>query len=138
LQIYASDFLYADAHVQAPQQVVETGGASVSTSAEDLLNLASQKLLEIAEPASVSGAINPADSRLLNHLRRADSDPERLSRVASLMSQVRKTNHVTRFTLSVGGTRCPLRIRCSRSSWFKVRSKLRSNSSTYDFELRSP
>ena len=55
LQIYAADFLYADAHVQAPQQVVETGGASVSTSAQDLLNLASQKLLEIAEPASVRG-----------------------------------------------------------------------------------
>ena len=52
LQIYAADFLYADAHVHEPKQVVETGGASVSTSAQDLLNLASQKLLEIGEPSS--------------------------------------------------------------------------------------
>jgi hypothetical protein len=53
LQIYAADFLYAETHVHAPQQVVETGGASVSLSAQDLLNLARQKLLEIAEPASL-------------------------------------------------------------------------------------
>jgi hypothetical protein len=36
------------------------------------------------------------------------------------------TNHVETFTSSVGGTGCPLRIRCSRSSWLKVRSKSRS------------
>ena len=30
---------------------METGGASVSLSAQDLLNLASQKLLQIGEPA---------------------------------------------------------------------------------------
>ena len=53
LQIYAVDFLYAAAHVHAPEQVVEAGGASVSTSAQDLLNLAGQKLLEIGEPASL-------------------------------------------------------------------------------------
>jgi hypothetical protein len=55
LQIYAADFLYADAHVHAPQQVVEAGGAIVSVSAQDLLNLASQKLLEIGEPTSLRG-----------------------------------------------------------------------------------
>ena len=32
---------------------MEAGGAIVSTSAQDLLNLASQKLLEISEPASL-------------------------------------------------------------------------------------
>jgi hypothetical protein len=49
LQIYAADFLYAATHVDAPAQVVETGGASVSITAQDLLNLARQKLLEISE-----------------------------------------------------------------------------------------
>ena len=53
LQIYAVDFLYAETHAHAPEQVVETGGASVSISAQDLLNLARQKLLEIGEPASL-------------------------------------------------------------------------------------
>jgi hypothetical protein len=53
LQIYAVDFQYAETHAHAPEQVVETGGASVSISAQDLLNLARQKLLEIAEPASL-------------------------------------------------------------------------------------
>jgi uncharacterized repeat protein (TIGR01451 family) len=51
LQIYAPDIQYAEAHVNAPAQVVETGGGSVSVSAQDLLNLASQKLLQIGEPA---------------------------------------------------------------------------------------
>jgi lysophospholipase L1-like esterase len=55
LQIYWADFQYAEAHSHAPEQVVETGGASVSTSAQDLLNLASRKLLEIAEPALSRG-----------------------------------------------------------------------------------
>ena len=53
LQIYAVDFLYADTHAHAPAQVVEAGGVSVSISAQDLLNLARQKLLEIGEPASL-------------------------------------------------------------------------------------
>jgi hypothetical protein len=53
LQIYAADFLYAETHIRAPEQVVETGGTSVSVSAQDLLNLARQKLLQIAEPASL-------------------------------------------------------------------------------------
>jgi uncharacterized protein (TIGR03437 family) len=50
LQIYAPDILYAEAHVNAPAQVVETSGASVSVSAQDLLNLAIVKLLQIGEP----------------------------------------------------------------------------------------
>jgi hypothetical protein len=41
------------AHVRAPEQVVESGGASVSISAQDLLNPARQKLLQIGEPASL-------------------------------------------------------------------------------------
>jgi len=53
LQIYAVDFQYAETHVHEPEQVVETGGASVSISAQDLLNLARQRLLEIGEPASL-------------------------------------------------------------------------------------
>lgn len=53
LQIYAADFLYADTHVHAPEQVVETGGASISVSAQDLLNLARQKIMAIGEPASL-------------------------------------------------------------------------------------
>jgi hypothetical protein len=52
LQIYAVDFQYADTHASAPVQVIEAGGASVTTSAQDLLNLAREKLLEIGEPPS--------------------------------------------------------------------------------------
>lgn len=52
LQIYAVDFLYAESHVHEPQTVVHTDGTSVATSAQDLLNVASQKLFEIGEPAS--------------------------------------------------------------------------------------
>jgi uncharacterized protein (TIGR03437 family) len=58
LQIYAPDILYAQDHVDAPAKVVETSGASVLMSAQDLLNLASQKLLEISEPALLP-AISP-------------------------------------------------------------------------------
>ena len=50
LQIYSPDIQYAQTNVNAPAQVVETSGTTVSTTAQDLLNLASQKLLEIAEP----------------------------------------------------------------------------------------
>jgi len=50
LQIYSEDFQYADAHVNAPAQVVEAGGVTVTVTAQALLNLASQNLLEIAEP----------------------------------------------------------------------------------------
>ena len=52
LQIYYQDVQYAQMNVSAPAQVVETDGTVVSTTAQDLLNLASQKLLEIAEPAA--------------------------------------------------------------------------------------
>ena len=44
---------------------------------------------------------------------------------------MRNANHVETFTLSVGGTGCPLRIRWSRSSWLRVRSKCRSKVDSY-------
>jgi hypothetical protein len=50
LQIYYQDIQYAQMNVNAPAQVVEASGAAITTTAQDLLNLASQKLLEIAEP----------------------------------------------------------------------------------------
>jgi uncharacterized protein (TIGR03437 family) len=63
LQIYFQDIQYATDGVSAPAQVVEAGGATVALSAQDLLNLASEKLLEIAEPALLpaiaSGGIVP-------------------------------------------------------------------------------
>ena len=59
LQIYFQDIQYAEGHIHAPAQVVETGGASVVMSAQDVLNLASRQLLEIAEPALLP-AITPA------------------------------------------------------------------------------
>ncbi len=49
LQIYYPDIQYTQQNAAAPAQVVETGG-TVSTTAQALLNLASQKLMEIAEP----------------------------------------------------------------------------------------
>jgi hypothetical protein len=52
LQIYSEDIVYAEAHASGPLvQVVETGGSSMFTTAQDVLNLASQKLFQIAEPA---------------------------------------------------------------------------------------
>jgi uncharacterized protein (TIGR03437 family) len=69
LQIYYADIQYAQANVNAPAQVVEAGG-TVSTTAQDLLNLASQKLATIAEPpllpaidpgGIVPGAIQPGE-----------------------------------------------------------------------------
>lgn len=63
LQIYSSDIQYAEAHLNAPAQVMETGGATVSLSAQDLLNLASLKLWQIGEPTLLpvvtSGGIVP-------------------------------------------------------------------------------
>ncbi len=50
LQIYAEDILYATEHVNSPVQVVRTDGTSVMMTAQDLLDLAGQKLLEISEP----------------------------------------------------------------------------------------
>jgi hypothetical protein len=49
LQIYAVDFQYAAAHVRDSQPVVQTSGTTISVSAQDLLNQASQKVFEIAE-----------------------------------------------------------------------------------------
>jgi len=63
LQIYAPDIQYATARINAPAQVVETSGVTVAMSAQGLLNLASEKLLAIAEPALLpaiaSGGIVP-------------------------------------------------------------------------------
>ena len=61
LQIYSPDIQYAENHVNTQAQVVETGGATVAMSAQDLLNLASEKLLSISEPlpAITSGGIAP-------------------------------------------------------------------------------
>jgi uncharacterized protein (TIGR03437 family) len=61
LQVYSPDIQYAENHVNTPAQVVQTGGVTVATSAQDLLNLASQKLLAISEPlpAINSGGIVP-------------------------------------------------------------------------------
>jgi len=53
LQIYSPDIQYATANAGAPAQIVETSGAIVTMAAQDLLNLASAKLLTIAEPAPV-------------------------------------------------------------------------------------
>jgi uncharacterized protein (TIGR03437 family) len=70
LQIYAADVQYATANVNKQAQVVQAGGAMVMTTAQDLLNLASQKLLMIAEPVLVPsiatggivpGAIQPGE-----------------------------------------------------------------------------
>jgi hypothetical protein len=54
LQIYAADIQYASA-TTAPAQVVQAGGAIVSMTAQDLLNLASQELFSIAEPPLLPG-----------------------------------------------------------------------------------
>jgi len=61
LQIYSPDIQYAETHINTPAQVVQTGGVNVAMSAQDLLNLASQKLLAISEPlpALNSGGIVP-------------------------------------------------------------------------------
>jgi uncharacterized protein (TIGR03437 family) len=63
LQIYSEDIQYAIANANAPAQVVEGSGAVVSTTAQDLLNLASQKLAAIAEPpllpAIAAGGVVP-------------------------------------------------------------------------------
>jgi uncharacterized protein (TIGR03437 family) len=59
LQIYSPDIQYAETNVEAPAQVVQTGGATVAMSAEELLNLARAKLFGIGEPALV---LSPAPS----------------------------------------------------------------------------
>ena len=51
LQIYSEDIQYAEANVNTPAPVVEAGGAIVPMTVQAQFNLASQKLLTIAEPA---------------------------------------------------------------------------------------
>jgi hypothetical protein len=56
LQIYSEDILYANQQV-VPVPVMEMGGGgTVMLTAQDQLNLASEKLLEIAEPWPDQGA----------------------------------------------------------------------------------
>ncbi len=50
LQIYSDDIQYSEANAGIPAEVTEIDGANISESAQDLLNQASQKLFEIAEP----------------------------------------------------------------------------------------
>jgi len=52
LQVYAQDIQYASAHATAPAQIVKTGGSTAVMAAQDLLNLASQEIQAIAEPAA--------------------------------------------------------------------------------------
>lgn len=49
LQIYSPDIQYATAHINAPVQITQANGTTVMMTAQNLLNLASQKLLQIAE-----------------------------------------------------------------------------------------
>jgi hypothetical protein len=51
LQLYAADFQFATGHANAPVPVLQPNGTSVVTTAQDMLNSASQKILQIAEPA---------------------------------------------------------------------------------------
>ena len=53
VQIYNQDIQYASTHVNAPARVAMSNGTSEMMTAQDLLNLASQKLFEIAEPKRV-------------------------------------------------------------------------------------
>ncbi len=50
VQIYIQDIKYATTHANEPVQVTQADGTSISVTAQDLLNRASQKLLEISEP----------------------------------------------------------------------------------------
>jgi len=50
LQIFSQDIQYAEANVNAPAPVTESSGATVSMTAQAQFNLASQKLMEVAEP----------------------------------------------------------------------------------------
>ena len=52
LQDNYEDIQYATEHTNAPTKIVESNGTTVSMTAQDLLNLASQKLLQIAEGKS--------------------------------------------------------------------------------------
>jgi len=50
LQIYSQDVKYASEHANTPSQVVRADGTTALLSAQDLLSLASQKLLDMSEP----------------------------------------------------------------------------------------
>jgi hypothetical protein len=50
LQIYSDDIQYSEANADLPVEVMEIDGVNVLESAQELLNQASQHLLEIAEP----------------------------------------------------------------------------------------
>jgi len=58
LQMYAPDFTYSSAHLNAPAMVVKPDGTSFSAAAQDLLNLGSQQILQNSEDnvASVAPA----------------------------------------------------------------------------------
>ncbi len=62
LQIYGADFQYAANHVNNPAQVIQTDDTTISITAQQLLNLASQNLLAISEdgPALLSIALGHA------------------------------------------------------------------------------
>ncbi len=49
LQIYSDDILYAEANMNSPQSIMQIDGTFITVSAQDLMNLASRKLLSIAE-----------------------------------------------------------------------------------------
>jgi uncharacterized protein (TIGR03437 family) len=51
MQVYSQDIQYAEANVNAPATVVQPNGSIIVLSAQELLNLASQDLLKIGEPA---------------------------------------------------------------------------------------
>ncbi len=58
LQLYSQDIQYAEANVNSPAPVTKANGVTVSMTVQAQLNLASQKLLAIAEPAPPP-SINP-------------------------------------------------------------------------------
>ena len=51
LQLYSQDIQYAGANLNLTARVTETGGVTVATTAQTLLNVASQQLLILAEPS---------------------------------------------------------------------------------------
>jgi len=64
LQIYDFDILYTNAHVGETALVVQADGTMMIVSVQDLLNLASQKLLAIAEGAPTSDDSEQRPSRM--------------------------------------------------------------------------
>jgi uncharacterized protein (TIGR03437 family) len=70
LQIYSPDIQYAEMNVNGPAQILQPDGVIVSTTAQQLLDQASEKLASIAEPqlppaidpgGIVPGAIQPGE-----------------------------------------------------------------------------